>query len=131
MKVNGISSTNAAQDYGPADRPKGIEGAAASFEALFIGNLLKSVREASQGALGGEGDQAGSTMMDVAEEYLANDIAKGGGLGLAKLVAGQFAAHYGMSSGPSGNTRPDSQQSGAFSERAFPTARSPHPQNEH
>jgi Rod binding domain-containing protein len=100
MGVNGISGTSAAQDYGPAGRPKGIEGAAASFEALFIGNLLKSVREASQATLGGEGDQAGSTMMDVAEEYLANDIAKGGGLGLAKMVASQFAAQH-LTSGAS------------------------------
>ncbi|MCC6367273.1 MAG: hypothetical protein IT165_27445 [Bryobacterales bacterium] len=120
MRINEISGTNAAQDYGPADRPKGIEGAAASFEALFIGNLLKSVREASQGTLGGEGDQAGSTMMDVAEEYLANDIAKGGGLGLARLVASQFAAHHAMSSGSSGNTRQGSQESGALSEPVFP-----------
>ena len=78
-------------DSGPGDahRPKNAQEAASAFEAFFVGNLLKSAREASQGL--GEQDQAGSTMMDMAQEYLANEITKGGGIGLVKMIASHFA----------------------------------------
>lgn len=131
MRVNETPGTIVEQGYSPTDRPKGIEGAAASFEALFIGNLLKSVREASQGSLGGEGDRAGSTMMDVAEEYLANDIAKGGGLGLAKLVASQFASHYSVSVESGGPSDGISAHRRATGVRPSQPPHPPSPQNEH
>jgi Rod binding domain-containing protein len=62
--------------------------AAQQFEALLIGQLLKSAREAGgSGWLGaGDDDQAGEIGMEVAEQQFARMLAASGGLGLAKLV---------------------------------------------
>lgn len=71
-------------------KPQNIEQAAGAFEALFLGNLLKAAREARDGSALGEADQAGGSMMDLAEEFLAQEIAKGGGCGLARMVMEQM-----------------------------------------
>jgi Rod binding domain-containing protein len=65
-----------------------VKGAAEQFEALMIGQLMKTAREAgSSGWLGtGEEDQAGQTGMDMAEQQLASVMAKSGGLGLTKFI---------------------------------------------
>lgn len=71
----------------PADDPKRIAKAASQFEALLIGQLLKSMRESGTGGWLGTGDdQAGATAMEVAEEQMAEALAEQGGLGLATLV---------------------------------------------
>ena len=70
--------------------PRNIKQAAEAFEALFLGNLLKAAREARDGAAFGEGDQASGSMMDMAEEFLAQEITKGGGCGLARMVMEQM-----------------------------------------
>lgn len=65
-----------------------IDDAARQFEALMIGQILKSAHGSdSAGWLGaGEGDGASATAIQVAEEYLGQAIAKGGGVGIAKMV---------------------------------------------
>src|SRR5215471_6724043 len=69
-----------------------LKKAAESFEALFVGQLLKSAREsASVGGLGDE-DNAGGTMMEMAEEHLAQQIAQGGGCGFAKTILAQLSS---------------------------------------
>ncbi|MBL8179766.1 MAG: hypothetical protein JNK48_34120 [Bryobacterales bacterium] len=70
--------------------PHNIQQAAESFEALFLGNLLKAAREARDGGALAEGDQASGSIMDMAEEFLAQEIAKGGGCGLARMVMQQI-----------------------------------------
>lgn len=70
--------------------PRNLQQAAESFEALFLGNLLKSARDARDGAALGESDQASGSMMDMAEEFLAQELAKGGGCGLASMVMKQM-----------------------------------------
>lgn len=90
MNINPISGlkTGAAA---PADgMPRNLQQAAESFEALFLGNLLKAAREARDGATLGESDQASGSMMDMAEEFLAQEISKGGGCGLASMVLKQM-----------------------------------------
>ncbi len=68
--------------------PSKVRGAAQQFEALMMGMLLKSAREA--GGTGwldtGDGDDAGQLGLEVAEQQFAQMLASGGGLGLAKLV---------------------------------------------
>ena len=73
----------------PADDPKRIAGAAKDFEALLIGQMLKSMRDAGEGGWLGTGDdEAGQQAMELAEEQLARALANQGGLGLARLVTG-------------------------------------------
>jgi peptidoglycan hydrolase FlgJ len=69
------------------DSPEKIEGAAQQFEALMIGQLLKTAREAgSSGWMGTGEDETGQISMDMAEQQLAMTMAKQGGFGLTKTI---------------------------------------------
>jgi Rod binding domain-containing protein len=69
--------------------PKNAVQAAEQFEALLLAQMLKSSHdESADGWLGTGEDQAGSSMVDLAEEHLAQVMASRGGLGLAGLIAG-------------------------------------------
>ncbi len=71
-----------------ADSPEKIREVAAEFESLLVAHMLKTVRESSSGGwLGGGEDQAGTTMVDMAEAQFARSIASGGGLGLRDVIA--------------------------------------------
>jgi Rod binding domain-containing protein len=74
----------------PADRndPKKVAAAAGEFEALLIGSLLKSMREAgSSGWLGTGDDKASESLMEIAEQQLSQVLASQGGLGLSRLIS--------------------------------------------
>jgi flagellar protein FlgJ len=61
--------------------------AAKDFEALLIGEMLKSVREESdEGWLGGGSDSGSETAFGMAENQFAKAISDSGGLGLAKTI---------------------------------------------
>ena len=71
-----------------SDDPAKVRDAAQQFEALLLGQILRSEREANQGWLGsggltGDGDCA----TDFAEQQVALALARNGGLGLADLIA--------------------------------------------
>ena len=89
-EVKGVSGAAAGVVPGPQDRdhdPKKIADAARQFEALLIGQLLKTSRGSSgNGWMGTGDDQAGSQAIDLAEEQMAEALAQQGGLGLASLV---------------------------------------------
>ncbi len=69
-------------------QPKNIRQAAEQFEALLLAQMLKSAQgETSGGWLDTGGDQAGSSMVEFAQEHLAQTMASHGGLGLADLIA--------------------------------------------
>jgi flagellar protein FlgJ len=70
----------------PHDSPEKIQKAAKDFEALLIGQMLKSVRESSFGGGWGTSDQSGDVALDMAEQQLAQLMASNGGLGLAKVI---------------------------------------------
>lgn len=79
--------------FAPATAPDPRPGAgnakeaASQFEALLVGQLLKCMRESGSGGWLGTGeDQAGATMMELAEEHLSRVLAAQGGLGLANMV---------------------------------------------
>jgi len=64
-----------------------IADAAGQFEALLIGEMLKSVREASDdGWLGGGSDSSAESAFGIAENQLAQTISQNGGFGLAKTI---------------------------------------------
>lgn len=74
-------STRPARDAGK------IRDAARQFEALLIGQMLKSMRDSEGGWLGTGDDEASSSAMEYAQEMFAQSLSSNGGLGLANLVA--------------------------------------------
>ena len=68
--------------------PKNATQAAEQFEALLLAQLLKGAHDESPGGWLGTGDdQAGTSMVELAEEHLAQVMASRGGLGLAGAIA--------------------------------------------
>jgi len=61
-------------------------GAAKDFEALLIGQMLHSVREAGSGWLDSGEDQASDAAFGLGEEELAKALSQSGGLGLSKVI---------------------------------------------
>lgn len=83
------SLTNFAQSGSKAqkDTPESIAKAASQFEALLLGQLLKSAREGeNESWMGTDANDAGSTLMEMSEQQLASTLAQNGGLGLAKMI---------------------------------------------
>ena len=81
----------AAADAGAAaprkDDPAKVMDAARQFEALLIGQMMKSMQDSEGGWMGTDADDASSSAMEYAQEMFAQSMAAGGGLGLAKVVA--------------------------------------------
>lgn len=70
------------------DTPEAIAKAATQFEALLIGEVMKSAREAEgSGWEDTDEEEAGSTLMEVSEQQIAQALAAAGGLGLAKMIS--------------------------------------------
>jgi Rod binding domain-containing protein len=88
--IDNISSVSSTMPV-PAGTPPAadkIKSTAQQFEALLIGELLKSSRESgSSGWLGtGEDDEPGQTGIEVGEQEFARMLASSGGLGLSKSI---------------------------------------------
>ena len=71
----------------PADDPAKVKDAAKQFEALLIGQMMKSMHDSEGGWLGTDSDDSSSTAMEYGQEMFAQAMAKNGGFGLADLVA--------------------------------------------
>jgi Rod binding domain-containing protein len=67
-----------------------LKQAAGQFESLMLAQMLKSARSADGGGWSGEVDQAGSSMMDLAEQSLADLLGSQGSMGLARMVVEQL-----------------------------------------
>lgn len=76
----------------PDKETKKQAGAAQDFEALLIGQMLHSMREEGSSWLGTGDDDASATAFSFGEDQLAKALTKGGGLGLAKVIASGLAA---------------------------------------
>jgi len=86
--IDNINSPMPLPALKPPDAAK-IHATAQQFEALLIGELLKTSREAgtSSGWLGtGDDDEAGQTGMEVGEQEFARMLAASGGLGISKTI---------------------------------------------
>ena len=70
-----------------ADDPARVRDAARQFEALLVGQILRSMRESGAGWLGTGEDAAGECATDFAEQQFAQALCARGGLGLADLIA--------------------------------------------
>jgi Rod binding domain-containing protein len=70
----------------PPQNPEKVKEASRQFEALLIGQMLKSMKDSQGGWFGAGEDEASSSAMEYAQEMLAQSLAANGGLGIAKLV---------------------------------------------
>jgi peptidoglycan hydrolase FlgJ len=85
--VSGITDLTGLTTAASPKETKKQTGAAQDFEALLIGQMLRSMREQASGWLGTGDDDAGATAFAFGEEQLAKALTKGGGLGLSKIIA--------------------------------------------
>lgn len=92
MTLNKLSSVTVPDpaNSAPKDDPVKVRESAKQFEALLIGQMLKSMRDAEGGWLGTGGDDASSSAMEYAQENFAQSLASSGGLGLAKVIVAGF-----------------------------------------
>lgn len=70
-----------------ANDPAKVHDAAQQFEALLIGQIMRTERESGNGWLGSGGDSASDCATEYAEQQFATLLARQGGLGLANLIA--------------------------------------------
>ena len=63
----------------------GLRRAAEQFEAMFVGQMLRSVRESASEETDDDSD-ANSPFLEMAEDQLAQSMAARGGLGIATIV---------------------------------------------
>lgn len=91
MTIEGLNAI-AAPAAAPATDPAKLKESARQFEALLIGQMLKSVRESGGSWLGGGEDESASAAIGMAEEQLAQALAAQGGLGLAAMAMKGLAA---------------------------------------
>ena len=92
--ASGLLGPALAESQKPSQGPSRIAGAAQQFEALLIGQMLKSMHESGDGGwTGTDDDDAGAPALELADEQLAQSMASHGGLGLAHLVVSGLNAH--------------------------------------
>lgn len=82
-------------DLGATKKSSKLHDAAQQFEALMIGEMMRSVRESgSEGWLGSGGGTGDDTAMDMAESQFARALSSGGGLGLSNMIEKSVAAQH-------------------------------------
>jgi flagellar protein FlgJ len=69
-----------------ADTPEKVRDAAQQFEALLIGQILRSARQGGSGWFSDGEDPSGEIATDYAEQQFATVLARQGGLGLADMI---------------------------------------------
>ena len=74
---------------------KDAKQTASDFEALMIGQMLKSARSDSKGWFGTGEDSSSASLIDLAEDQIARVLAEGGGLGLGKFIEGALSSEGG------------------------------------
>ncbi len=91
--AGGAPPAGAGNAVAPPERaPRTVAEAARQFEALLIGELLKSARGGEDGWLGSGEDPGDATAAGRSEEQFAQARAQSGGLGLGARIAGSLAA---------------------------------------
>ena len=87
--LNSAVSAAALAAAQPKDTGSKIGKAATDFEALLLGQMLRSAREAGGTGLTGddaENSESNSSLVDLGEQQFAQALAANGGLGIAKMV---------------------------------------------
>jgi len=86
-EVAASAAINALGKVRAKDDPAKIISAAKQFEALLIGQMMKSMHDADGGWLGTGDDESASSAMEYGQEIFAQSMAQSGGFGLANLIA--------------------------------------------
>lgn len=89
-KLAAVETPDVAANTTPKEDPKKVKDSARQFEALLIGQMMKSMRDSEGGWLGTGEDQAGSSAMEYAQENFAQSLANSGGLGLSSMIVKSF-----------------------------------------
>lgn len=85
-----LSSTST--DVKSKDSPEKVRDAATQFEALLISEVLKTAHDGDgEGWLGTGEDQTASSALGLADQFLAQTVAKNGGFGLARMISAGLA----------------------------------------
>jgi flagellar protein FlgJ len=84
------------------DDPSKVLSAAEQFEALLLGQMMKSMSDSEGGWMGTDQDDAASSAMEYGQEMFAQSMAAQGGLGMAKLLAAGLTPEN-NNSAPSGH----------------------------
>jgi Rod binding domain-containing protein len=103
MDVASISTALGTAGIHTPDSPQKIHDAASQFEALLIGEVLKSAQSSdSKGWLGSDDgeDNSGASAMEFATDYFARAMASKGGLGLSRMIESGLTARASSSSNP-------------------------------
>jgi len=85
MLVTPSNPTASTASLDPAEQAK-VKKAARDFEAVFMRQLISSMRKAGEPLESEEGGEAEKMSMDMAWDGLAEKIADAGGIGLAKML---------------------------------------------
>ena len=91
MKID-ASTTGILDSAVPSKKPADTAQTASDFEALMIGQMLKSARADSQGWLGTGEDTSAASLIEMAEEQISKVLAQGGGIGLGKMIRDSLQA---------------------------------------
>jgi flagellar protein FlgJ len=85
MKVDSPAQTSQlpSAHAGPSG---GLRRAAEQFEAMFVGQMLRSVRESASEETDDDDSDTNSPFLEMAEDQLAQAMAARGGLGIATIV---------------------------------------------
>jgi len=83
--VDGIGEAAAVLPTVADPKPQNAKEAAKQFEALLIGEMLRSVRETVADD-DDDSDTTKATMYDVADQQFAKVLANNGGFGIAKMI---------------------------------------------
>jgi Rod binding domain-containing protein len=81
--TNPVAAMTPVLDAVPVSKPKNAAEAAREFEAILIGQMLRSARESAQDD---DTDQAAEPMADFADQQFSRLLANHGGVGLAHMV---------------------------------------------
>ena len=87
MAVSSIFPPAGAAATTKADSPEKVRDAAQQFEALLIGQILRSARQDGSAWFSDGEDPSGEVATDYAEQQFAAVLAQKGGLGLADMIA--------------------------------------------
>jgi len=88
------------------DSPEKIKNAASQFEALMIGQILKTAHgDTDEGAFGGDADPASASAMDFANDYFARAMAAKGGFGLTNMIVAGLSKQATPAPDPSAGTQ--------------------------
>ena len=99
----GPIASSAAQGVGAAAKVEAPDPAmlkaAKDFETIFVRQMLKSVEKTTAAGMGTKAAAGQSTYGSMIVDTLSDSISKGGGLGLADVIAkSMMAAHPGLKS---------------------------------